>query len=123
MLHYECMVGSGVQWRPVAPRMTAVMDLREILVHQPCTSAVMIVSLLSLALILLYWTNVCCEDTEDGGRPDIKIFISTLLLGLTSGSGAVLITAFYQVTANYNSIFVKASQCGEGNRQIGAKRC
>ena len=109
MLHYECMVVSGAQWRPVAPRMTAVMDLREILLHQPSTSAIMIVSLLSLALILLYWTNVCCEDTEDGGRPDNKIFISTLLLGLTSGAGAVLTTAFYQVTANYNSIFVKAS--------------
>ena len=91
----------------VAHRMAAVMELREILLHQPWTSAIMIVSLLSLALVLLYWINVCCEDTEDGG--DNKIFISTLLLGLSSGSGAVLTTTFYQVTANYNAIFVKAS--------------
>ena len=87
--------------------MTAVKDLREILLHQPYTSALMILSLLSLLLVLLYWMNVCCEDTEE--RPEDRIFIITLLFGLSTGSGAVLTTAFYQVTDNNNSIFVKAS--------------
>ena len=100
-----------MQSSPVVHTMTAVMDLREILLHQPSTSAMMIVSLLSLALVLLYWINICCEDTEDRpeDRPDNRIFIITLLFGLSVGSGAVLTTAFYQVTDNYNSIFVKAS--------------
>ena len=87
------------------------MELREILLDQPGTSTLIIVSLLSLALVLLYWINVCCqEDTKDTkDRADNRIFINTLLLGLSSGSGAVLTTSFYQVSDNSDSIFVKAS--------------